>query len=97
MAVADLGEAETAFGQRHRPRLTEGLRAQDAAADAVKDTGPDPGHALEEAPAIDAVVVVVINDFVCHMLSSFLSGECCVPTHSTDADWNRGGIFPEKW
>ena len=42
-------------------------RRQDAAADGPEDPGADPGHALEEAAAVDAVVVVIVNDFVCHM------------------------------
>ena len=37
---------------------------QHAGADAPYHAGSSPGHALEEPAAIDAIVVVIVNDYL---------------------------------
>ncbi len=66
VAVADLDEVE--FSLRGMlPALAEGLRREDAAAHGPEDSGSGPGHAFQEAAAVDAVVIVVVNDSFCHV------------------------------
>src|ERR1017187_3318081 len=61
MAVADLHESHLALGLARVCRFGECARAENA-----DDDGPDyacssPGHAFEESPAVDSVVVVVVK------------------------------------
>jgi hypothetical protein len=86
MAVTDLGEAEATLAGLKRARLADGFGPQDAAADAVKDPGADPGHAFEKATAVDAVVVVIVYDSIFHMSMSFPTGDSSVLNCSNDAD-----------
>jgi hypothetical protein len=70
MAVADLDEAQ--FARRRHRMLAEGLRRQHAAADGPDHACSGPGHALQEAAAINTVVVTIVNDF----LGQFSPREC---------------------
>src|SRR5262249_58290870 len=54
VAVADLDEAEIALGSVLLV-LPEGPRRQEPTPDAPEHAGPGPGHALQEATAVDAV------------------------------------------
>ena len=74
----------------------ESVGPQDAAADGVKDPGANPGHAFEEATPVDAVVMVIVNDFVFHMVMFFSSGLCSVLITSNDADRNWRVNIPRK-
>ena len=60
VGVADLHEMEFALGGFGI--LAEGAGAQNAAADGPEDAGSGPSHAFEESAAVDAVVVVIVND-----------------------------------
>src|SRR5437868_4732987 len=60
MAVADLDEVE--FSLRSILFLAKCLRCQDAAAESPKDSGASPCHALQKAAAVNAVIVMVVND-----------------------------------
>jgi hypothetical protein len=86
MAVTDLVEAEAALGGLKRARLADGFGPQEAAADVVKDPGANPGHAFEEATAVDAIVVVIVYDSIFHMSMSFPTGDSSVLNCSNDAD-----------
>ncbi len=66
MAVADLDEVE--FSLRGILLvLAEGLRREDSAAHGPEDAGSRPGHALQKAAAVNAVVVVVVSNQVRHV------------------------------
>jgi hypothetical protein len=68
MAVADLDEMKGAFRGCHFLAKCPGC--QHAGADAPYHAGPSPGHALEEPATIDAVVVVIVNDYLRQFLTS---------------------------
>ena len=51
-------------------RITQ-AGGEDAAADGPHDAGTGPGHAFEEAAAVDAVAIAVGNHAICHELFSF--------------------------
>jgi hypothetical protein len=61
VAVADLHEAKFAGGSRgiYFGRTTEAERFQYAALHHAQRSGAGPGHALQKATAVDAIVVVV--------------------------------------
>ncbi len=58
VAVANLNETESRFGAGS----AEGARTRDPAADGPDYTCSGPGHALQEAATVDAVVVMVVNN-----------------------------------
>src|SRR5207248_723129 len=70
VAVADLGEAQFAsYFLGHLPRVqlrqaAHAVGAQHAAADHAKSAGAGPGHALQEAAPVDAVMIVVVQQLI---------------------------------
>src|SRR5215467_9610315 len=66
MTVTDLHKAEVAFGFliTNDRQAAQAVRLQHAAMHYAQGSGPGPGHAFQESPAIDAVVVVIVQDFI---------------------------------
>src|ERR1039458_8019078 len=68
MAVADLHKAEFTF-HRHNlsaDDLVHAIRLQHTAVEGPQHASAGPGHAFQETAAVDAVVVVIVNDFILH-------------------------------
>jgi hypothetical protein len=99
VAVADLGEEELAAaaapearqigepGERHGAEYPALYRPERA--------GARPGHALEEASAIDPVAAVVVLDDVAHDAPCpFRSWESAISGTRSDA---AAGIFPDGY
>jgi hypothetical protein len=61
VAIANLDEVELPFCRGHL--LAEGLRCQDAAANCPNDSSSGPGHTLQEAAPVNAVFIVIVNDY----------------------------------
>ena len=75
VAVADLHEVQLTGGQDGRGTaggLSEHARAEHAAGYGPEHASAGPGHAFEEAAAVDAVMVVVMGNVVIHGIHGVL-------------------------
>src|SRR5262249_21247250 len=77
VTVANLHKAEFAgsSARRYLGKSTQTIGFQDAALNHTKRASSGPGHALEKAAAVNAVVVVIVlqnirNAFSCHAETS---------------------------
>src|SRR5882724_2882400 len=86
MAVADLHKTEFAFRGHNLAAddLVDAIRLQHAAADGEEHPRARPRHAFQETAAVDAVVVVIVNDFVSHwFVHSEFHGSLHLSLHKT--------------
>src|SRR6266851_6198201 len=74
VAVADLDEAQLTTGvPLHGERIAETVRLQNAALDHAQSSGASPRHALQKAPAVNSIVVLIRVVLVkCDLVSRFL-------------------------
>src|SRR5208283_3560156 len=66
VAVADLNETEFAliFRAPERRETAQAVGVEYAAFDDAKGARPSPRHTLQETPAVDSIVVVIMQNFV---------------------------------
>src|SRR6202011_4660691 len=69
--IADLNEAEVPFQFAHSllQYVAQGKRLQNAALQETKSARSGPGHAFQEAPTIDAVLIQILLNVFFHLLS----------------------------
>jgi len=73
VAIADLDEAEFAlcFMAAHLRQPAQAIGLEHSSFDHTKRPGTGPGHALQKSSAVNAIPVMIVQDFIFEFVSHF--------------------------